>query len=318
VPADFHSMNIATTYYNFERANDLFGRVASLGPGDMPTPPVYYFADFTEQGQQESDNAMFVALLEGFVILPFETYQQVPMAINGGIIGHEYTHSVFNKLVFDAEPIPQVYQEWDQLGLLATPGLNLIKSLDEGIADVFGTGATCTDDFSVCDTAFIGDSLPGTYLDDRRVDLPHCMTPSLHDSMNSLTLQDFGNLIYEVGSVFSSAMWRASEDAALVSKQAEPGDAKKLMFQALYNSLGTRGGVSSLHDLAKDSISNQTHFALASTSTTKGVLDTVVDAAGDPDLQVALCSAFMDRFDLTLSDLTSCPATAKSYGDCKR
>src|SRR5690606_11399001 len=43
IPADFDSLNLATTYYNFEQASKFFQKVGGLDPAKFGTPQVYYF-----------------------------------------------------------------------------------------------------------------------------------------------------------------------------------------------------------------------------------------------------------------------------------
>jgi len=136
VPADFHSLNLVTSYYNFERAFGFFESIGSLTTAAFGTPEVYYFATFVQETEPEMDNAAFDPLLGGFFILPFEALQQVPLALNTGVIGHEYTHRVFNYRLFDKAPLPAPYYHWNTGTELSTPGYNLLRSVDEGIADL--------------------------------------------------------------------------------------------------------------------------------------------------------------------------------------
>jgi hypothetical protein len=319
VPADFHSLNLATLYYNFERAADFFSRIGGLEQAEMGTPQAYYFPEMDISGIGSADNAFFMPLL-GFLFLPFDALQKVPLAINGGVLGHEYSHAVFNLKVHDKETFPEADLEWNSPEPEATPGLNLLASIDEGIADLFGTGVTCSEDFSVCDPAFLALSLPSRMGTERQLDLPHCMTPPLLEHLAELNYTDFSNaaLEYEVGSVLASAMWRATSDGDLLqSISAEPAAAfaRSLMFQTLYKALGSSTSSIGLRALVASHLADQANFRLDS-SQSKGVLDTIVDAADDPILKAALCRSFLDRFGFTLDQLKSCPGSSTAYGEC--
>jgi hypothetical protein len=330
VPADFHSLNMATTYFNFERARDFFVNKlgGTLNETRFGVPNVYYFAEYVERGELVSDNAMFMALARGFFIMPFQTLQQVPMAINQGIVGHEYGHAVFNYLVDGSVPFPRPYNDWAN-GLLlgATPGANLIASLQEGAADVFGVGTTCSDDLVTCDTAFMGSSLPAEFLDARRVDRAHCMDETLWSNLETTGYGDFTDFRvsckpfgchYVIGSVFASAMWAAGRDAAAVEKLGQTG-ARKQMFQALWNAEGGANGATSWGDLL-DLATDQRYFSLKVQpgSQLQTVLDSVIEGAEDPTMKDALCGAFMDRFGLPRSQFKRCPPTAQPMRDCVR
>lgn len=330
VPADFHSLNMATTYYNLERAHTFFTeRIGgTLSDARFGVPNVYYFAEYVENGVAQPDNAMFLALLKGFLILPFQTLQQVPMAINQGIVGHEYGHAVFNYNVDNSNPYPPLFYSWlSDFG--ATPGANLIAALEEGAADVFGVGTTCSDDLVTCDTEFMGSSLPAEYLETRRIDKPQCMDAGMWNNLETDAYSDFtgpGRCVpfgcaYKVGSVFASALWRAGSDPKVVAVLGQ-GGARRQMFQALWNAESGGGGSPSLvpwGDLM-DMATTQSQFALKKQygSNLPTVLDAVIDGATDPDMKAALCSAFMDRFSLSKSDFARCPSTAVSTNECLR
>ena len=330
VPADFHSLNMVTTYYNFERAYQFFtGTVGgTLNAERFGVPNVYYFAGYEENGTALKDNAMFIKLTGGFLILPFEELQQVPLAINLGVVGHEYAHSVFNYHVHKSHPLPPTLSSW-RGNLGATPGANLVAALDEGSADIFGWGITCSSDLTTCDAEYIGESLPAEYLASRRVDQAQCMDEGMWINLEEHDYDDFTTRCvpfgchYTVGSVFASALWRAASDAEVV-KTLGQGPARRAMFEALWNAQSGAGGSAALKSwgtMMESAASNQLDFSLRAHTTDRlvpSVLDAVIDGATDDKLKIALCSAFMDRFGLTRSDFARCPATAASYNECPR
>jgi len=317
IPADFHSLNIATTYYNFEKVFDLYKRVGDLTPEQYGTPTVYYFPEFFQEEQLVEDNAAFMPLLNSFFIYPFNELQQVPLSINAGVVGHEFSHGVFFRQMFGGQinELGRIRSSWGETLAGGTPGLNLLDSLDEGTADLFGTAVTCdTQQLTNCVPTFFSHSMPNEYAMYRRLDTPQCMTESLAKMLTDMGT-DFSadGHQYQVGSVFSSAMWKASEHLGGTA------EARLQMYQVLYSVLGR--GQGQLGELMYLSQQDQTQFSLASGSGShKGVLDRILDAASnpkyDPKLKEALCSAFMDRFHLPRTAMRSCPATARSFGDC--
>ncbi|MCU0663419.1 MAG: hypothetical protein MUC50_13965, partial [Myxococcota bacterium] len=112
VPEDFDSFSMASIYYNLELASSFFEDLG-LDEATLGQIPAYYNSTFKiiyQDGTRETwkDNALFVALTaqqNAFFIVPFEFFEWVPLALNSGIMTHEYTHAVFNELVFDANPI---------------------------------------------------------------------------------------------------------------------------------------------------------------------------------------------------------------------
>lgn len=317
-PGDFHSLNLATTYYNIEQSFSFFEKVGGLTEKEFGRPNVYYFPDFVIAKDPEKDNAFYFSLIQGFLILPFNQLQQVPLSINIGVVGHEYSHAVFNYRVFNKDLLPRVLLSW-QASPVGSPALNLLKSLDEGIADVFGTGITCSSDLVTCNPEFIALSLPAPHPENRRLDKPHCMTPGMKTALQS---QNFGEFQfasgqYLVGSVLASSLWRATEDAEVVRKLSA-GEARKQMFQGLYRSLAGTGGAPGLRELVASAASDQNLLRLGTIPEAKGVLDAIADGMTDPLLKASVCSAFLDRFGLTLQDLKSCPGTARSFNECAK
>jgi len=319
IPADFHSLNIATTYYNFERAYEFFHtRIGNLTVESFGTPSVYYFPTFIEKTEPEKDNAAFDPPIGSFLILPFEKLQQVPLAINLGVIGHEYTHSVFNFRVFDQSPIPFPFYEWTSDLGLSTPGFNLLKSLDEGIADTFGTGITCSASFEVCDATYFSESLPVEYGEERRLDAdpPHCLSNTLKESLSGLSADTFtdAGYHYEIGSVLSGALWTATRDEGAQEKLGGLAGARRAMFQTLYRALAGSTGRNGLRELILAARGDQTRFRLDSTAEVTGALDAIVQAAGEPALKAALCGAFLGRFKYSTDAIKSCAGASPIAG----
>jgi hypothetical protein len=330
VPADFHSLNIATTYYNFERAFSFFQSVGGLAVESFGTPTVYYFPKLVEETDPEKDNAAFASLFFSFLILPFDQLQQVPLAINAGVIGHEYSHAVFNYRVFSKAALPFPYSEWNNGDFEASPGLNLLLSLDEGIADTFGTGITCSKDLATCDATFFGESLPLDHAQERCLEGPgcelHCLSQmarpptdsrdSLADVLANKDATRFANLYkYQVGSVLAGALWRAASDRN-VTAELTAGGARRAMFTTLYKALaGGADGSSGLRELVQAARTDQTRFRLDSSDGDQGVLDAIVASSVNATLKTALCRAFLDRFNLAASAIPSCAAQT-AFTEC--
>ncbi|MGI5864550.1 MAG: hypothetical protein ACOX6T_21220 [Myxococcales bacterium] len=316
VPADFHSLNIVTSYYNFERAFDFFAGIGGLSAESFGKRKVYYFPEFKFRGKTLQDNALFFPPMQSFMILPFEAYKQVPFAINLGIVGHEYSHAVINYRLFDADPLPRVFEAWYS-DVFPTPGLNLLKSIDEGFADLFGTGVTCSSSFLTCDTGFMAHSVPDNIASSRRIDGIHCMSKELSDALNSQTTESFTDASneYRIGSVFASSLWRAAEDTTVVQKLTL-GEARRQVFEGAFKALGE--GSSGIRGLIANATNLQSNFRLDSGAAARGVLDVIVESMTDPALKSAVCSAFADRFDMPLRWMPSCPETAAPFTDCKR
>jgi hypothetical protein len=149
-PEDFSSMVMAAVYRNIELAMLMF-EDAGLPPDLLPAMQTYYEARVTvieydfwgeKQEYQERDNAFYLPISEtdrGFYVLPYDEFQTLPLPVNTGIMAHEYTHAVFDELVYIPLGSGTVYNNW--------PLYNEFAALNEGLADGFAVALTGDPDF---------------------------------------------------------------------------------------------------------------------------------------------------------------------------
>jgi len=299
-PADFQSENMVTTYFNFERSFDFYSTLGwSLAQGGTPT--VYYFPTFIEtqvSTQPLADNAAFFSLIGGFMILPFQQFQDVPLPMNLGIIGHEYSHFQTNTRVYSGQAVPDFYNTYGGFAAgTPSPAANVMKAFDEGFADLFGTGVTCFSDEKTldpthCDPDFIAASIPEASTD-RRLDTVHCYDQTLYAQVTNDDLTTFtnGSYQYQLGTVLASSIWKAAHDPDVVGKLGQQV-ALQMAFQSVYDALddeSTNGfGIKQfLTQLAGAAIYVRP----------ESVADAVIFQAQKQDdgLAAAMCNAFIDR-----------------------
>ena len=212
-PADFHTWNMVTSYYNLELAFDYFQGMGVPG-ATLAGVRVFYFPSlvFAELGPNDiKDNAMYFTPVKSFLVLPFDELQQAPLAINAGVMAHEYSHLVFSRLVYENAALPLTLTRWASGGQRLQP--NLLKSLDEGLADYHAFGASCRSAFG-CDTRLLSTSFEESLVQERdfsRNDL--CLSEGLFNGLHTMGVNEFTGLgmHYQVGSVFAAALWRAGE-----------------------------------------------------------------------------------------------------------
>jgi hypothetical protein len=301
-PADFDSENMVTTYFNFERAFSFYSKLGWT-QAQAGTPDVFYFPSFIETDLSKTplkDNAAFFGLIGGFMVLPFDQLQDIPLPMNVGIIGHEYSHFMVSTRVYDSEPIPKAYMDFGafQAGVPAAPA-NLLKAFDEGFADLFGTGVTCGDHLDACDPNFIAASI-GAVAASRNLAGKHCLDQTLNAHLMNDPFDTFlaGSHQYEVGTVLASSVWRAATDHDVVGALGQ-GPAMKAAMQSVYDALddGSANGLGLRQALVQEK-RTPNNFRIDTV-----LADLVVMHATDPKLGAALCSAFQDRLG-TLDNLT--------------
>ena len=191
---DYDSFLMFTLYHHLERAAEYFVRIG-LDEDAVGTMPVYYSASMSQGFMQFTDNAAYASPIDAFIIPPQQLLRDLPMAANRGIIVHEYSHAVFNRLVHNAERAPDfMVESW------SNEYVNRMLALDEGVADIFAA-------LAIQDPDFIAHSVPPTnelFEADRDLSVHREYTQSIRTSLSTST--DYFDP-YELGSVIASTLW---------------------------------------------------------------------------------------------------------------
>ncbi len=298
-PNDFDSWNLVSTYYNFERSVLYF---VSLGASEaeLGGSLVYYFPDFVFADQSRAslkDNAFYYSPIQAFAILPFESLQTVPLSMNQGVVAHEFSHQIFNRRVYGGQAIPQPFKLWGSaIGAGSTPQLNLLRSLDEGLADYHGFGTTCQSRFG-CDPRFLEASLDAAETDKRDLSKRRCMTDGLRVALNAQAVDTFTKqgLEYEVGSIIANAYYEA----------AGSDPAKHTFFQA-----STLAAYDALKNFININLPQPSRLSLAS------VMDLFLAAVESPELRRDLCTQLLTHLQIARGELPSCPASSVVTNAC--
>lgn len=212
VPEDYHSLAMASTYYNFELSM-LFFLELGLSEDMLDRLTTYYWADITfiqQSGEKinETDNAFFINIpgdMRAFFIMPFASFQWIPMPLNSGIITHEYTHMIFDRL------FPETSTN------LADSGANFLLAINEGTADYMAVARTGDPDFmehSVAYNTFQTEScsgLQGIELVRNASDLI-IYTSSLDFNALQSGRTDFIGCRYEIGAFWSAMMYEIARN----------------------------------------------------------------------------------------------------------
>lgn len=220
VPTDFHTWGMTTTWYNFEHAFTYYQRAYDGKPTDeLKNTRILYWGSYRDYGtgmdKDLVDNAIYFSPVKSFMVLPFEKLQRVPLSLNLGVVGHEFAHLVFNKKAYKGAALPAPITSW------TLAPFNLLKSMDEGIADFHGYRLTCDTKANTpgCDSKFLALSFDMTKPDDARLiaeraldDDSKCMTSEMRNAFNNFQPNNFLNagFHYKVGSLISTALYQAS------------------------------------------------------------------------------------------------------------
>jgi hypothetical protein len=255
--------------------------------------------------QTAVDNIFYFSPVHAFVIVPFDKLQTVPVAMNLGIIGHEYAHRVFNTKALAGAALSPVLG-WEGLSL------NLVKSIDEGFADFHGYGVTRhTKDGPGGITKFMAESFDGldpkiaAARDFSNNDL--CLTVDLRNALMSQSSATFigqGNQ-YKIGTLFAASLYQAANKSGKV----------ELMQAAL---------VKAYDDESSMTPGFKQFFNLNIESPDKVTLEAIVavilNHITDTELKKQTCSELWTRLDLHPLDMQfvppGCPTTALRGTTC--
>lgn len=302
-PADFHSWAMVTTYWNFEQAFLYFNQIyAGRETTGIVGADVLYWGAYKNLGERDPmlqdavDNTFYFPALRAFVVAPFKELQMVPVSMNVGIVGHEFAHRVFTHRAFgdQASPIEET--------LTGAP-LNIIRGLNEGLADFHGYGVTCvTKGGPGCLPKFIEASYGATLADARDFSVAgtrNCMTVELR---TKLSLPRDSPSQYKLGTLFAAALYQASEP---VGKRETM---QRALIDAYDDELDRPPGLRQLFEANR--------IAASQNITLEAVSDVLINHVTDPELQRRVCTELVDRLNLDRSKLTKCPVTAGNGNTC--
>lgn len=130
IPADTLSQQMATIYYHLQNLIQL-SRSLGLSPEIASKMNVGIHVQ-VGQSALSKNNAFYDGVSDAFLFVPF-TSQEVPIAVNSGIIAHEYFHSLFYKKVLRG--FQSVKTNKSDVNLYNE---TYLRGLNEGLADYWG------------------------------------------------------------------------------------------------------------------------------------------------------------------------------------
>ena len=305
-PDDFHTWNMVSTYYNFERSYAYFNEIYDgKDPKELRPLRVFYWSDVElNTSTPMTDNILFLSFIKSFVVAPFKKEQLIPLSMNIGVVGHETAHRVFNFKALSDEGIAPA------LGVWTLEAFNLLKSLDEGLADFHGFSVTCGEPAG-CRPNFLAISLS----DSRTVGFRNvgradaCMDEPLRTAFLNFNQQQWIQApeLYKVGNLIAASLYQAG------NKIGKLRILQKSLINAYDDESPTTPG---LRQLITKNLNTPKNF------TPEAVVDIIAAHVTDPELKKQVCQEFSTRMQLRcgawpcvvdgLPSMPNCPATARS------
>jgi len=211
IPEDWDSLTLLSYYHHLERAVTYFRDTLGYADTDAMVPlPSYYRLEFgiDQNVVGATDNAAYAPTAHSFLLFDSFFFQQLPLAMNDGVVTHEFSHALFHRVMNGDERLPIEYrEEWG-------PGpISHLGSLHEGQADIFAA-------MMLDEPDFFRFSLPADLVD-RDMAVDRTLTEGQLFNLNAGAAQ-----VHEIGAVIAAAVWEFSEGsgrqrAAELTLQAE-------------------------------------------------------------------------------------------------
>ena len=304
-PDDFHTWNMVSTYYNFEKSYAYFNAIYDgKDPKELRPMRVFYWSDVElNTSTPMADNILFLSFIKSFVVAPFKKEQLIPLSMNIGVVGHETAHRVFNFKALSDEGIAPA------LGVWTLEAFNLLKSLDEGLADFHGFSVTCGEPAG-CRPNFLAISLS----DSRTVGFRNvgradaCMDEPLRTAFLNFNQQQWIQApeLYKVGNLIAASLYQAG------NKIGKLQILQKSLINAYDDESPTTPG---LRQLITKNLNTPRNF------TPEAVVDIIAAHVTDPELKKQVCQEFSTRMQLRcgswpclvdgIPSMPNCPSTAR-------
>lgn len=146
IPGDRESFLALSLYRNLDRAASI---LREHGHEPVRRLQVYYLPRYDNFVAGDgrlvfTDNAAFLPLGRGFIIVPSFLLSDLPLLLNEGVMAHEFGHAVVHQELFgDVDEAPQESS--------ADPGWRIahrhLSAMHEGVADLIGFAVTGDPDF---------------------------------------------------------------------------------------------------------------------------------------------------------------------------
>jgi hypothetical protein len=291
IPDSFDSLAMASIYYNMELSYLFFKEDLLLGDV-LKRLPTYYSPKIRVTESDGStltmtDNAFYMKISDndrGFFIVPFEMFQWIPISLNSGIITHEYTHYVFDRLLLDNIPALDIKSE------------NFLRALNEAIADYMAVARTSDPDFmapSIPPNMFVTPTCNALQNMELSRDISQPITENYTSAMDEWArgVQDVNEFCpYEIGLMLAGMFYQM---AIQIDNESSSKPSQEAMIEVagwiLQALTGTGIVISQNHDFELWDMLNQ-----------------MVEAIDDNNQKTIVCETIDQRYSLYFSEVTGC------------
>lgn len=207
VPQDWDSLTLLSYYHHLERAVSYFQTLGFDTAPMVPLPSYYRIqVGFDANVIGLTDNAAYLPTDHSFLLFESFFIDEIPLAMNDGVVTHEFAHALFHRVMNGDERLPIEYRdEW------ANVAMNHLGGLHEGQADIFAA-------MQFDEPDFFRFSFPGYDARDMSVDrvLTNEEFAALQDPAPEIDLE-----VHDLGAFIAAAVWEISERLGSRTRTAE-------------------------------------------------------------------------------------------------
>lgn len=196
IPEDWDSLTLLSYYHHLEKSVDWFRDVLGHAEVDEVVPlPSYYRLEvgFDQNVIGLTDNAAYAPTAHSFLLFDEFFLDDLPLAMNDGVVVHELAHAVFHRVMNGDQRLPIEYREgWGDAPIAH------LGAVHEAQADIFAG-------MMLDEPDFFRFSLPSE-LADRDMSKERILTDA-----QAFNLGIGEARVHEIGAVIAAAVWAFSE-----------------------------------------------------------------------------------------------------------
>jgi hypothetical protein len=143
LPVDSLSQQMATLYYHIQNLAEFSEKIGATGINSGPLK-IGIETRVSDSDVLTKNNAFYDGQSDAMLFVPYSS-TELPIAVNSGIIAHEYFHSLFYKIIL--KNFTEAAKPDTKNKIQKTYNETYLRGINEGIADFWGWLYTNDDDF---------------------------------------------------------------------------------------------------------------------------------------------------------------------------
>jgi hypothetical protein len=234
IPTDRFSIELFSLYAHLEKLRE---KDSLIGISKTAPMTVGVQVHFEVNGKTEFNNAFYSSDLKSILVVPYVISDLLPLSINGGVLAHEYFHSLFDRFVFTPMG-SDLKKGFDETGIRVSDDRTvyrdvLIGGINEGLADFWGWAYAG-------DTDFILHSLSDARVRDRSLEakaLKLIQESDLRKKTDSFKTYDYANSYYYILGTQVARIFKSYSDYIAIKNSLSVFEARLKVSKTIISAL---------------------------------------------------------------------------------